>query len=186
MSLVVIFGPAAVGKMTVAQHLAEIAEVAVFHNHMTIDLVLPFFDFGTAPYKRLVGEFRTRILEEAAGAGRSVAFTVCWGMDEPADREAIDRYAAIFAEKGAPTYYVELVAAQDIRLARNRTPHRLAHKPTKRDLDVSDERLRGMDARYRLNSRGDFFYPEAYLRLDNSEMALGEAAWRIKERFDLR
>jgi chloramphenicol 3-O-phosphotransferase len=43
-----------------------------------------------------------------------------------------------------------------------------------------------MDARYRLNSRGDFFYPEAYLRLDNSEMAPGEAARRIKERFDLR
>ena len=43
MKLVLIFGPQAVGKMTVGQELAKITGLKLFHNHMTIDLVSNFF-----------------------------------------------------------------------------------------------------------------------------------------------
>ena len=36
--------------MTVGQALAERSDYRLFHNHMTIDLVLPFFDFGSRPF----------------------------------------------------------------------------------------------------------------------------------------
>lgn len=42
MKFVLIFGPQAVGKMTVGQELAKITGLKLFHNHMTIDLVNPF------------------------------------------------------------------------------------------------------------------------------------------------
>lgn len=42
MKLVLIFGPQAVGKMTVGQELAKITGLKLFHNHMTIDLVSNF------------------------------------------------------------------------------------------------------------------------------------------------
>lgn len=42
MKLVVIFGPLAVGKMTVGQELAKRTGLRLFHNHMTIDLVANF------------------------------------------------------------------------------------------------------------------------------------------------
>lgn len=44
MKFVLIFGPQAVGKMTVGQELAKSTELKLFHNHMTIDLVGNFFD----------------------------------------------------------------------------------------------------------------------------------------------
>jgi shikimate kinase len=42
MKFVLIFGPQAVGKMTVGQELAKITGLKLFHNHMTIERVPPF------------------------------------------------------------------------------------------------------------------------------------------------
>ncbi|MDF2884003.1 MAG: hypothetical protein K0R54_4569 [Clostridiaceae bacterium] len=39
MKLIIIFGPHAVGKMTVGQELSKITNLKLFHNHMTIDIV---------------------------------------------------------------------------------------------------------------------------------------------------
>ncbi len=39
MNLIMIFGPQAVGKMTVGQELEKITGLKLFHNHMTIDLL---------------------------------------------------------------------------------------------------------------------------------------------------
>ncbi len=64
MRLVLLFGPQAVGKMTVGQELAKMTGLKLFHNHMTIDLVLNFFEYGTPPFKRLVNSFRNEILTE--------------------------------------------------------------------------------------------------------------------------
>lgn len=64
--LVMLVGPPAVGKMTVGHELAARTGLRLFHNHQTIDLVLHFFEFGTPPFERLVGEFRRRIFEEVA------------------------------------------------------------------------------------------------------------------------
>ena len=38
MDFVIIFGPQAVGKMTVGEELAKKTRLKLFHNHMTIDL----------------------------------------------------------------------------------------------------------------------------------------------------
>jgi hypothetical protein len=54
MKLVVIFGPPAVGKMTVGYELARLTGLRLFHKHMTIDLVLNFFEFGDERFLRLV------------------------------------------------------------------------------------------------------------------------------------
>jgi len=37
MKFVLIFGPQAVGKMTVGQELANLTKLKLFHNHMTGD-----------------------------------------------------------------------------------------------------------------------------------------------------
>ena len=41
MKLVFILGNTSVGKMTVGQELMKITELRLFHNHMTIEPVLP-------------------------------------------------------------------------------------------------------------------------------------------------
>lgn len=42
--LVLICGPQAVGKMTVGQELTKITDLKLFHNHMTIELLLQIFE----------------------------------------------------------------------------------------------------------------------------------------------
>lgn len=44
MKFVLIFGPQAVGKMTVGYELEKVSDLKLFHNHMTIELVNPFFE----------------------------------------------------------------------------------------------------------------------------------------------
>ena len=66
MKLILIFGPQAVGKMTVGQELATLTGLKLFHNHMTIDLVSLIFDYSTKEAKRLVSLFRNKIFEEVS------------------------------------------------------------------------------------------------------------------------
>lgn len=186
MTLVVIFGPPAVGKMAVGMELQQITGLRLFHNHMTVDLALRFFPFGTAPYGRLVSAFRTRVCEEVAASDLpGLIFTYVWALDDPRDKEFIDSVAAIFSERGRHTCYVELAATQQERLRRNETPLRLAHKEPKRDVKRSREQLLEMDQKYRLSTNGDFFYPDRFLRIENSTMPPTDAARMIARHFSL-
>ena len=186
MDLVVIFGPPAVGKMTVGMALAELTGLRLFHNHMSIEPVLSLFEFGTASFFRLVQAFRANVFAEvAASTLPGMIFTYVWALDEPAERVAIDELTDVFAVGGARVSYVELSAALPVRLARNATPLRLAHKPSKQDIAASNARMVGSDARYRLNSNGDFPYPDRHLLLANDELPPAAAAVRIAHRFNL-
>ncbi|MCP4359117.1 MAG: AAA family ATPase [Chloroflexi bacterium] len=182
--LLILFGPPAVGKMTVGKELSEMTGLKLFHNHMTIELVLLFFEFGSPPFGRLVGEFRCMILEEVAQSDLpGLIFTYVWALDQESDREFIDSLTDIFQQVGADIFYVELRASQEERLARNKTEYRLSQKPTKRDLDFSEQNLLESDTTYQLNSEGDFFYQSNYLKIDNTHLSAKETAQQIKAHF---
>jgi hypothetical protein len=184
MTLVVIFGPPAVGKMTVGIELERLTGLRLFHNHMTVDLVLQLFPFGTPDFNRLVSEFRTRVCEEVAASDLpGLIFTYVWALDDPRDKEFVDRMASIFTAQGREVCYVELAATVEERLRRNASPLRLEHKAPKRDLGKSRELLLDSDRRYELNTDGEFFYPERHLRIENTKLEPGEVARRVVERF---
>ena len=184
MKLVVIFGPPAVGKMTVAYALAECTGMEVFHNHMTIDLVLEFFPFGHAKFNRLVGEFRRRILEEVTSSDLpGLIFTYVWALDQPGDKEEIDSYCEIFKRVGAEVYFVELEAGLDERLERNKSAFRLAKKSSKRDTERSERNLLTTEQRYKMNSDNDFFYPAHFIKINNTSLTPEETAKKITESF---
>jgi hypothetical protein len=186
MKLVVIFGPPAVGKMSVGYELARLTGLKLFHNHMTIELVLGLFEFGTPPFKRLVEEFRRRVFEEVAGSDLpGLIFTFVWALDAEADRAFMERSCDIFRARGAEVYFVELEAELSERLRRNESEFRLAQKPSKRDVEKSRRLLLADGERHRLNTDGDFFYEENYLKIENTNLPPLEAARRIVEAFGL-
>jgi hypothetical protein len=186
MKFIVIFGPPAVGKMSVGYELAELTGLKLFHNHMTIDLVLNFFEFGDVRFHRLVSEFRRRVFEEVAASELpGLIFTFVWALDLDSDRKFIESSCDIFRENGAALYFVELEAELSERLRRNESEFRLSQKPPKRDLQKSREKLLEDDEKYKLNSNGDFFYKENYLRLNNTHLSAYEAAQRIVAAFSL-
>ena len=184
--LVFIVGPPAVGKMTVGMELARRTGLKLFHNHQTIDLVLQFFAHGTPPFHRLVGEFRRRILEEVAGSDLpGLIFTYVWAFDDRSDWAVVEEYASIFNATGGRVVFVELAATQAERLRRNETELRMTEKPSKRDVEQSRRRLLEADARYRMNSTGEFDGRADYLRIDNTDLSPGAVADQVIEVFDL-
>ncbi len=183
MKLVFIIGDAAVGKMTVGQELMKLTGLRLFHNHMTIEPVLEIF--GSFDGKT-INELRELIFRNfAASDNYGMIFTMMMAFDMASDWEYLEHIKQIFQPYGTEFYYVELIAPQEVRLARNKTENRLLHKPSKRDLEISDQRLLRDDARHRCVSEPGEFPFTPYLRIDNSALEPGEAARQIRSAFQL-
>lgn len=181
MKLLMLFGDAAVGKMTVGQELASMTGLRLFHNHMTIEPVLELFgDFNGMAIKRM----REVIFEEfAATDNYGMIFTFMWALDVPHEWDYVASVADIFQRRGAEVFYAELVAPQEVRLQRNRTENRLRHKPSKRDLDASERRLLADSQAHRFVSLDGEIPFANYIKIDNSAISAREAARRIQEKF---
>lgn len=175
--LLFIIGPPAVGKMTVGNAIAERTGLKVFHNHLTIEPVLRFFDFGTPPFHRLVESFRTGVLEVVAASDLpGLVFTYVWAFDHAADARAVTTYAEPFVRRGGRVLFLELEATQQARLERNTGADRLAEKASKRDLESSRRLLLETDTSYKLNSTTEFEGRDDHLRVDNTLVSPDEVA----------
>jgi len=186
MKLVIIFGPQAVGKMTVGQELQKQTGLKLFHNHMTIDLVSNFFDYGSTEGRKLVNLFRKEIFETFAKSNLDgLIFTYVWAFDEKDDWDYVEDLHRLFSLNGAEVYYVELETDIKTRLERNVTPNRLNHKPTKRNTERTKQDILDTADKYRLNSNpGEIEYPN-YIRIDNTGKSAVEVAEEIVDRFEL-
>ncbi|MGD6957374.1 AAA family ATPase [Rossellomorea aquimaris] len=186
MKFVLVIGPQAVGKMTVGQELAKLTDLKLFHNHMTIDLVSHFFDYGTKEGKRLVSLFRREIFEEVSKSDLyGMIFTYVWAFDMQEDWDYINQVSQLFESRGGTVYFVELEADLEERLERNKSSNRLEHKPSKRDIDWSEGDLKKSMEDYRLNSlEGEMKYSN-YIKINNTNLSAEEVAMLIKEKFQL-
>jgi shikimate kinase len=186
MKFIVIFGPPAVGKMSVGYELARLTGLKLFHNHMSIDLGLNFFEFGDPRFHHLVSEFRRLVFEEVAASDLpGLIFTFVWALDLESEKAYIDQSCQIFRERGADVYFVELEAELSERLKRNESEFRLSQKAPKRNLEHSRHRLLEDGANYKLNSDDDFFYKENYLKIENTNLSACDAAQRIIHAFKI-
>ena len=183
MKLVFILGDAAVGKMTVGQELMKITSLRLFHNHMTIEPVLEVF--GRFDHKT-VSEMREIIFRNfAASDNEGMIFTLMMDFDLPSEWEYLEHVKRIFEPYGTEFYYVELIAPQAVRLQRNATANRLRHKPSKRDVALSNRRLIDDDRNHRCVSREGEIPFDNYLRIENASLPPDVVARTIKETFGL-
>lgn len=182
---VFIFGPQAVGKMTVGQELAALTRLKLFHNHMTIDLVEPLFGF-TPEMWRLTNLFRREIFHAFAESDQyGMIFTKVWYFDQKEDWDEINYICNVFREKGVKIFFVELEADIEERLIRNKTEHRLEQKPTKRNIAQSEQHLLESLENRRLNSNEGEIKTENYIRINNTNLTAEKVAQLIKEKFKL-
>lgn len=178
-TFVLLFSPPAVGKMTVGQALSRLTGWPLFHNHLSIELVKPFFDYGTPAFNRLNTLIRKEMLREIAESDLpGVIFTFVWALNLPEEFEYVDELTAPFRERGGRILYVELEADLEERLRRNETPNRLLHKPSKQDLEASRANILESMELYVENSRGDF-PGSPHFKLNNTHLSPEEAATSI-------
>lgn len=188
MHFVMLFGPPAVGKMTVGRELAGRTGYKLLHNHMTVEPVLDIFEFGSPPFVRLVAEFRNRIIEEAISADLpGLVFTMVWGLDLADDRALVASYVDMVEASGGRVSFVELYATLDERLSRNRTELGLAEKRSKRDLVFSDTNVLDLEENF-VMSTGDgatlsdsLIAGRDHVRVDSTRLTAEEAAARVAE-----
>ena len=186
MNLVILFGPHAVGKMTVGQELAILTGYKLFHNHMTIEPLAALFDQEPHLMWPLVASFREQIFEAFIHSqNKGLIFTYMWALDEPSDHAYIQALEDKFTAIGAKVMYVELCADREVRLERNKTPNRLANKPTKRNLEHSEAMFMSLEAKYRLNTVDGEFKKEHYVKIDNTFLDPKEVAQIIARAFNL-
>lgn len=105
-------------------------------------------------------------------------------MADPADTRYVEQLVAPIVEAGGEISVLELTADLETRRLRNRGESRLAAKPSKRDLEWSDDNVRSMEA-YQMNTdptganpipADDFLGRNPLLRLDTRSLAAAEVA----------
>ena len=82
MKLILLYGPPAVGKLTIAKEIARLTGFKVFHAHLTVDLVASIFPRSAPAYLQLVWDIRFAVFAEAARANiKGLIFTTVYGRD---------------------------------------------------------------------------------------------------------
>jgi predicted kinase len=83
MKLMLLYGPPAVGKLTIAKEIARLTGFKVFHNHLTVNLVAAILPRGTPAYRQLLWHIRYAVFTEAAQAHiDGLIFTMVYRHDQ--------------------------------------------------------------------------------------------------------
>ena len=165
--MVFLYGPPAVGKLTVGSLVAARGGFRLLHNHVTVDAVTPVFDFGTPEFVRLVGRFRRELVSEAAAAEVDLVVTFVFA---PGDEDAVEQLAAPY---GADVTFAQLLASPETLRLRVASESRRRHGKIT-DVATLDDVLERYDCYQRIPGRES-------LTLDMEELTPDEAAARILE-----
>jgi hypothetical protein len=175
MKLLFLYGSPAVGKLTVANEIAARTKFKVFHNHLSIDAVLPVFDYGTKSFGKLITQIRFETIAEAAREGVDLIYTFCYakGFDD----SHIEKILRIVEDAGGEVCFV-LLRADRAELDRRVTAE--SRKKTGKAKTV--EMMNFFHDTY------DLFSPvpmRESLIIDNTNLSAADAARQIVAHYNL-
>jgi hypothetical protein len=122
MKQIFLFGPPAVGKLTVALELARLTQYRLFHNHLTVDLVSSLFPFGSEPFVALREQIWLAAFSEAARHDVSLIFT--FAPERTVSPGFAQRALEVVKSAGGETVFVELTCSEEALEARLTDPSR--------------------------------------------------------------
>ena len=183
-NLIVVCGPQAVGKMTVAESLRDKLRYNLMMNHDSIEVSDKIFGFATPAQKEFNAIFREKAFEIAIKYNIDMIFTYVCAFEMQEERDYLTNLHDLFIQNGGSFYFVELSADLDTRLARNETSHRMEKKVSKRDLAWSKENLLNDAEVHRLNTEEEVWF-DKHLKIDNSNLTPEQVADMVIEAFGL-
>jgi hypothetical protein len=130
-TLLVLYGPPAVGKLTVARAIADARpSFRVLHNHVTLDAVSTVLEFGSPGYFQLVSSWREQLACAAAEQGIELITTLFFmpgDYDRPGGNSHLARIASAFEAQGGRAIFVRLTAPAQVLCDRVTNADRFAH-----------------------------------------------------------
>ena len=183
--LIIVCGPQAVGKMTVAESLRDKLRYNMMMNHDSIEVSDRIFGFATPAQKEFNAFFREKAFELAVRHNVDLIFTYVCAFDMQEERDYLNTLKNLFEQNGGRFFFVELSADLETRLARNETPHRMERKASKKDVAWSRANLLKDAKNHRLNSDEDEVWFENHLKIDNTNLEPDQVADRVIEAFHL-
>ncbi len=170
MKLLFIYGRPAVGKLTVAREVARRTGGRLFHNHLTVNLALSVYDFGTPGFIELREGIWTAVFRRAL-ADKLQLLIFTFNPENTVSQGFIDGLFAQMKAGGAEVIAVELTADEALIEAR------LGSEGRRKDGKMMDA------AMYRdLRAKGVFgtpVIPAPRLRLDTGILSPVESAGEI-------
>ena len=176
MKLVFLYGPPAVGKLTVAKELAALTGFKVFHNHLTVDLAEAIFPFGSRAFGKLIDSIRMKVFELAADEDIDLIFTFVYAAMH--DDMWVSDVMEVINNEGGQVLFVQLTCPTEVLEERVILPDRGQFGKL-----ASVEKLRDIMGKW------DLFCPVPFgehLCIDTSATQPAEAARMIAERYDLK
>lgn len=170
MKVIFIHGPAAAGKFTVGSKLADLTGLPLFHNHLTVDLVLSLFDFGSPGFIELRETLWLNTFRIATSASRSFIFT--FHPEATVTPGFVAQAQETVEAGGGKVEFVELLCAPDTVRERLAGADRAAFNKLT-DVTLYDQ----------LEAGGSFDYPklpDASITIDTGAMGPDQAAAAIK------
>lgn len=171
MVLVFLYGYPGVGKLTVARELAKITNFKVFHNHLTVDLLLSIFDFGSPEFIRLRDKIWLDTMSEAARLNLpGLIFT--FSPENTVPQDFIVRLEKQMTDLGAKIIFVKIFCQDHVIKDRIDSPSRQEFR-----------KLRNFELFEREKKSGCYDYPklpDSALTIDNSTLEASLVARKIK------
>src|SRR5688572_15302806 len=168
--LIFLYGPPAVGKLTVARAIAEQRDFRVLHNHVTFDAVAEVLPVGVATFWEALDKVRLDLVTAAARERIHLVYTFVFA---PGDERHVDDVVRAYESAGGSVVFIQLVAPPDELRRRVSDASRAVHRKI-RDAASLENVLRDHDVFAPIRGRGS-------LTIDAAAISPEEAASRIVE-----
>ena len=169
MKFILIYGPPATGKLTVAKELQNITNYKLLHNHLIVDLIEAIDVERTPDYFKLEKKLFTEVLNFAIKRHVNVisTFLYAYGVDDP----FMNFLASTIKKSGGEIYFIQLTCSKEKLMERVTNPSRKKFGKIK-----DPTKLQWLLEKYDLETP----FVDTNYTIDNSNKSPSEVAQEIK------